>query len=163
MMAATASPHRAVVGAAAVLITVTVAGGSLAGCDSQAGSATSSSPRQVTVIGSGQVQGAPDTLTAQVGIEVVAPDATAAMNQTSDRQRAVIDSLTAGGTDAKDISTTTVNLQPQYGENSVITGYRASNSIRVTLRELDAASETLALVVAAGLLAAGRRGLRRRK
>ena len=150
MMAATASPHRAVVGAAAVLITVTVAGGSLAGCDSQAGSATSSSPRQVTVIGSGQVQGAPDTLTAQVGIEVVAPDATAAMNQTSDRQRAVIDSLTAGGIDAKDISTTGVNLQPQYGENSTVTGYRAANTISVRVRDLDAAPGTLATIIDAG-------------
>ena len=150
MMAATASPRRAVVGAAAVLITVTVAGGSIAGCDSQAGSATSSSPRQVTVIGSGQVQGAPDTLTAQVGIEVVAPDATAAMNQTSDSQRAVIDSLTACGTDAEDISTTGVNLQPQYGENSTVTGYRAANTISVRVRDLDAAPGTLAAIIDAG-------------
>jgi uncharacterized protein YggE len=121
----------------------------LTGCDSKAGP-VAASPRQVTVVGSGQVQGAPDTVTADVGIEVVAPDATAAMNQTSERQRSVIDALTAGGIDAKDISTTAVNLQPQYGENSVVTGYRAGNSIQVKIRKLDAASGALATILTAG-------------
>lgn len=120
--------------AASLAAALTVA--TLTGCDSKAGP-VAASPRQVTVVGSGQVQGAPDTVTADVGIEVVAPDATAAMNQTSERQRSVIDALTAGGIDAKDISTTAVNLQPQYGENSAITGYRAGNSIQVKIRKLD--------------------------
>lgn len=149
-MTTAANPRGTVVGAAAVLITATLAGGALAGCDSQAGPVTTSSPRQVTVIGAGQVRGAPDTLTAEVGIEVVAPDATAAVNQTSDRQRAVIDSLTAGGTAAEDISTTGVNLQPQYGENSAVTGYRAANTISVRVRDLDAAPGTLATIIDAG-------------
>lgn len=92
----------------------------------------------------------PDTLTADVGIEVTAPDVTAAMNQAAQRQRAVIDALTARGIDDKDVSTTSVSLQPQYGENSTITGYRARNSIRVTMRELDVAPTTLAIVVNAG-------------
>lgn len=141
------SSRRVMACAAAVLAVAAVSG-----CDSvpavqgNAGQAA----RQVTVVGSGEVRGVPDTLTADVAIEVVAPDVTAAMNQTSDRQQAVIDQLGARGIDAEDISTTTVNLQPQYGENSVITGYRASNSIQVTLRELDAASQTLAAIVTAG-------------
>jgi len=120
----------------------------LSGCDSAAPVQTNA--RQVTVIGSGEVQGVPDTLTADVGIEVVAPDVTAAMNQSSDRQRAVIDALTARGIAAEDISTTTVSLQPQYGDKSAITGYQAGNSIRVTIRELDAASSTLSTIVTAG-------------
>lgn len=92
----------------------------------------------------------PDTLTADVGIEVTAPDVTAAMNQAGQRQRAVLDALTARGIDAKDISTTSVSLQPQYGDNSAITGYRASNSIRVTMREIDVAPATLAIIVNVG-------------
>ncbi len=102
------------------------------------------------MVGSGEVQGMPDTLTADVGIEVTAPDVTAAMNQAGQRQRAVIDALNARGIDSKDISTTSVTLQPQYGENSALTGYRADNSIRVTMREIDAAPATLAIVVNAG-------------
>jgi len=106
--------------------------------------------RQVMVVGSGQVQGVPDTLTADVAIEAVAPDVTAAMNQANERQQAVIDALTGGGIDAKDISTTTVNVQPQYGDNSTITGYRANHSIAVTIRRLDAAPGALTSVVNAG-------------
>lgn len=139
---------RTSVCAATTLAAAMAATMALSGCD--APSPVQANPRQVTVVGSGEVQGMPDTLTADVGIEVTAPDVTAAMNQTSERQRAVIDALTARGIDAKDISTTSVSLQPQYGENSVVTGYRADNSIRVTIRELDGASATLATVVTAG-------------
>ncbi|MFZ1176340.1 MAG: SIMPL domain-containing protein, partial [Mycobacterium sp.] len=82
-------------------------------CDSH-NPAPGANPRQVTVFGSGQVQGVPDTLTADVGIEFTAPDVTAAMNQTNDRQQAVINALIASGIDRKNIRTTDVTLQPQY-------------------------------------------------
>lgn len=137
--------------AAAVLLAL-----ALTGCDSRpsggpsGGSSAGANARQVTVVGTGEVQGVPDTLTADAAIEVVAPDVTAAMNQASQRQQAVIDALTARGFDAEDISTTDVSLQPQYADNSVITGYRAGNSIRVTIRELDAASAALTTILNAG-------------
>lgn len=121
----------------------------LSGCDSSAGP-VGADPRQVTVVGSGEVKGVPDTLTADVGIESVAPDVTTAMNQTNDRAKAVLNALNASGIDAKDISTTQVSLQPQYGDGSVISGYRAGNSIQVKIRKLDTASQVLANVVSAG-------------
>src|SRR5246500_2556836 len=100
--------------------------------------APGANPRQVTVLGSGQVQGVPDTLTADVGIEFTAPDVTAAMNQTNDRQQAVINALVGAGVDHKDISTTEVTLQPQYSNpepsgTTAITGYRATNAIAVKI------------------------------
>ena len=54
--------------------------------------------------------------------------------------------------DRKDISTTNVSLQPQFGggDNPTIIGYQASNSIAVKIRQLDAASQTLALIGATG-------------
>jgi len=128
--------------------TAVLAATAVSGCDSAP--TADANARQVTVVGSGEVRGAPDTLTAEVGIEVIAPDVTAAMNQAGERQQAVIDQLAARGIDAEDISTSGVSLQPRYGENAAITGYRAENSITVTLRELDAASDTLAMIVAAG-------------
>jgi uncharacterized protein YggE len=117
--------------------------------------ASGANPRQVTVIGSGQVQGIPDTLTADVGIEFTAPDVTAAMNQTNDRQQAVINALVGAGMDHKDIRTTAVTLQPQYGSpepngTASITGYRAANAIRVKIHPTDAASRMLALIVSTG-------------
>ena len=108
-------------------------------------------PAAVTVVGSGEVQGTPDTLTVNASIEFIAPDVTGAMNQTSDRQKAVIDALVDAGIDRKDISTSQVSLQPQFtggGDNpQTIVGYRASNSIDVKIRKLDAASQALALIV----------------
>src|SRR5271154_3860238 len=100
-------------------------------------------PREVTVVGSGQVQGVPDTLTTDVGIEFTAPDVTTAMNQTNDRQQAVINALVGAGVDRKNISTTTVNLQPQYSNpepagTATITGYRATNAIEVKIHPTDA-------------------------
>ena len=138
-------PRRLVVALAAAGVSVAA----LAGCDSSAGP-VGQNPRQVTVVGSGEVQGVPDTLTADVAIEFVAPDVTTAMNQTNDRQQAVINALTGAGIDSKDISTTQVSLQPQYADNSVIAGYRASNAIQVKIRKLDKASPALAAIVGAG-------------
>src|SRR5271166_5224383 len=124
----------------------------LSACDKHnATPAPGANPRQVTVVGSGQVQGVPDTLTADVGIEFTAPDVTAAMNQTNDRQQAVINAVTGAGVDRKDISTTEVSLQPQYDSSGGgITGYRADNSIRVKIHPTDSASHVLAVIVGAG-------------
>jgi len=133
------------IASAAALLTLGLA---LAACDSAPPVQTNA--RQVTVVGSGKVEGVPDTVIADVGIEVVAPDGTAAMNQTSQRQKAVLDALKADGIDAKDIRTTSVDLQPQYGDNSVITGYRAGNSVNVTIRSLDKAPGALSSIVSAG-------------
>lgn len=130
---------------AAVALAVAAA---LSGCDKPP--PVQANARQVTVVGSGQVQGTPDTLTADVGIEVVAPDVTAAMSQTNERQQAVIAALTADGIDTKDISTAAVTLQPQYGDNQVVTGYRAGNSLNVKIRRLDNASKALTDIVNAG-------------
>jgi len=139
--------HRRLIGFVAAA-GVTVA--ALSGCDSAGGGPAGANPRQVTVVGSGEVKGVPDTLTADVSIESIAPDVTTAMNQTNDRQKAVLGALNASGIDPKDISTTQVSLQPQYSDNSVIAGYRASNSVQVKIRKLDSASQVLASIVSAG-------------
>jgi uncharacterized protein len=108
-------------------------------------------PRQVTVVGSGHVQGVPDTLTADVGIEFTARDVTAAMDQTNNRQQAVIDALANAGVDRKDISTTDVSLQPQYDNaGGTISGYRAVNSIQVKIHPAGNASRLLAVIVGTG-------------
>ena len=128
----------------------------LSACDSMSGPTPTPDAelRQVTVVGSGEVQGAPDTLNVNASIEFVAPDVTGAMNQTSDRQGAVIQALVDAGVERKDISTSQVSLQPQFtggGDNpQAIVGYRASNSIDVKIRQLDAASQALALIVSTG-------------
>ena len=146
-------PTRLIVLVAAGLATL-----GLSACDAKSSSGPSIIPtadpdtRQVTVVGSGEVQGTPDTLTANVSIEATAPDVTAAMNQTSDRMQAVVNALTNSGIDRSDISTTNVTLQPQYGggDNPTIIAYQASNSISVKIRNLNNASQTLGLIGSTG-------------
>jgi uncharacterized protein YggE len=138
------------------LIAVAAAGmtvAALAGCDAQSGPTLqpSADTRQVTVVGEGQVQGTPDTLTINASMEFLGPDATAAMNQTNERQQAVIDGLTGLGVDVKDIATTAADLQPQYGSGSTsISAYRATNSIDVKVRDLARASDVIGLIVNTG-------------
>jgi uncharacterized protein YggE len=120
-------------------------------CDHAAPEKVGENPRQVTVVGSGHVQGVPDTLTADVGIEFTARDVTSAMDQTNARQQAVIDALASAGADRKDISTTDVSLQPQYDNaGAAITGYRATNAIRVKIHPAGTASRLLAVIVGTG-------------
>jgi uncharacterized protein YggE len=141
------------------LLVLTAAGlvVTLAGCDATSGPTAAptadSEVRQVTVAGSGEVKGTPDTLNVNASIEAIAPDVTGAMNQTSDRQQAVINALVDAGVDRNDISTSQVSLQPQFApttDSTTISGYRASNTIDVKIRQLDAASQALALIVSTG-------------
>lgn len=133
-----------------LVVALVFAAVTLSACDGDSGP-VKDNPREVTVVGAGHVQGVPDTLTADVAIEFVAPDVTTAMDRTNQRQQAVIHALTDAGVDSKDISTTDVTLQPQYGSDTrTISGYRAANSIRVKIRKTDAASHVLAVIVDAG-------------
>jgi uncharacterized protein len=126
----------------------------LAACDShpagQVAGPDGPVPRQVTVVGEGKVQGTPDTVTVDAAIEVTAPDATSAMNQTNEKMAAVVDAVVAQGVAREDVSTTQVTLNPQYGDNSTITGYQANNSIAVKVRKVDAASPTINAIQTTG-------------
>lgn len=128
----------------------------LTGCDATSGPAPTADAevRQVSVQGSGEVQGTPDTLNVNASIEFTAQDVTGAMNQTSERQQAVISTLVDAGVEREDISTSQVSLQPQFSGSSdnpsAIVGYRASNSIDIKIRQLDAGSQVLALIVSSG-------------
>jgi uncharacterized protein len=124
-------------------------------CDAQSGPAPAgdqpAAARQVTVVGSGEVQGTPDTLTVSAAMEAIAADVTGALNQTSQRQQAVIGALTGAGIEQKDISTTQVTLAPQYNSDGTsIASYRASNAIDVKIRDAARASDILALIVTTG-------------
>ncbi|MBO0680757.1 SIMPL domain-containing protein [Mycolicibacterium sp. S2-37] len=135
------------------LVAATLAVAGVSACDANSGPTpgTPEGTRQVTVVGEGQVQGTPDTLTANVGMEAIAADVTGAMNQSSERQQAVITALVDAGIDRKDINTTQVSLQPQFGaDGTAIIGYRASNTIDVKIRDVSAASQALALIVSSG-------------
>ena len=80
-MTAMTGMSRKIVAAVASVVAVTAA----SGCDSAP--PVPANPRQVTVVGSGEVQGVPDTLTADVAVESVAPDVTAAIRADNESMR----------------------------------------------------------------------------
>ncbi|NMM84191.1 hypothetical protein B2J88_07425 [Rhodococcus sp. SRB_17] len=112
------------------------------------------STKEVTVVGTGEVRGAPDILTAGIGVEVVAPDVTGAVSQSNEKARAMIDAMVAAGVATEDVQTSDLSVQPQYDGNpyggGTVTGYRATNSVRIIVRDLDKASGVLDAGIAAG-------------
>ncbi|WP_039880288.1 SIMPL domain-containing protein [Gordonia rubripertincta] len=111
--------------------------------------------RSVTVVGSGQVTGVPDTLRADIGLESTAGDVTTALNETSEKVRTVTDAVVDAGVERKDVATQQVSVTPQYsspvpGGSSQISGYVATNSIRVTIRDISKASTVLSAAATAG-------------
>lgn len=135
------------------VVTAGLLAATVSACDTNSGPSGGepSEPRQVTVVGTGNVQGTPDTLTANVAMEFFAPDVSGALNQSSQRQQAVIDALVGAGVDRKDISTTQVSVQPQFTpDGTTPSGYRATNAIDVKIRDITAASQKLALIASTG-------------
>lgn len=135
-----------------VVVLIGLAAATLSGCDSRPSApAGGGGPRQVTVVGTGKVDGTPDTLSARATVTFTASDVTTAMNQTNERQQAVVEALVTAGVDRKDIATSDVTLQPQYGtDGSTVTGYEASNGFTVTIRDLSTASRALAVITSTG-------------
>ncbi|BBZ31439.1 SIMPL domain-containing protein [Mycolicibacterium confluentis] len=123
----------------------------LSGCDAVSPASGTPTARQVTVVGAGEVQGTPDTVTTNVGISFTGTDAVSVLNQTNERQQAVIDALVGGGVDRDNIATTGATLQPQYGpDGTTPAGYQSTNTIDVRIHDVDAASRALPLIANIG-------------
>jgi uncharacterized protein YggE len=138
---------------AAAVAGVIVAGG-VAACGSDSPAPTTDPPA-VTVTGTGEVQGAPDTLTATVGVATQAGDVSTAIAQASSRVQAVTAAVERAGVARSDVQTEQVSLQPQYagsvpGAGPSISGYEATNTVRITVRDLSKASSVLGAAVDAG-------------
>jgi len=112
-----------------------------------AGTATTSSGevvRTVTVQGTGTVEGTPDLLTLNLGVQVQASKATAALDGANQKAQALIDTLVAAGVAKADIATSNLSVWPDmaYPANK-ITGYTASNTVTAKLRQIDKAGAVI--------------------
>jgi uncharacterized protein YggE len=102
----------------------------------------------------GFVRRVPDLATVRAGVTTQAPTAAAAMAENADRTARVLAALRRAGVAERDLTTASVQLQPQYryGENvaPAITGYQAVNSVAVRFRDVKRAGPVLDALVAAG-------------
>ncbi|MGI9360740.1 MAG: SIMPL domain-containing protein, partial [Parasphingorhabdus sp.] len=102
-----------------------------------------------------QVDSAPDTATFSTGVETKAPTATQALRDNSQQAKRVIDKLKELGIAEKDIQTTGINLHADYEydrENSTnrFVGYRVSNQVQATVRDIDNLGTILDALVSSG-------------
>jgi uncharacterized protein YggE len=103
---------------------------------------------------SGEAHAAPDMASVSLGVAAQAPTAAAAMAANAQRMTAVIAALRRAGLPDKDIQTSSLNLQAQYAfpqnQPRQLTGYEATNSVTVAVRDLPKLGPVLDAAVTAG-------------
>lgn len=107
--------------------------------------------RQVTVIGTGEVTGTPDTAQVKIGVETEDKTAQEALAENNIRSTNVISSLLALEIDEKDIQTSNFSMHSTYDDKGrKVTGYRVTNVVSVKIRDLEKAGDLLDEVVQVG-------------
>lgn len=111
--------------------------------------------RGIQVVGSGVVHAKPDMAWLTVGVQTRAQTAQEAQNQNNQQMANVIAALKGKGIAEQDIQTTGVSLNPFYEREQTVTGYIATNSVRVRVANIAAVGELLDAAIAAGANQAG--------
>jgi len=106
----------------------------------------------ITATGTGSVTRVPDVARVSVGVGVTKSTVKAARDAAGKSMSAIIDGIKALGIDEKDIKTVGVDLSPQYSNSSTpkIVGYRMSEQLQVTVRDLDKAGDVVDMATAKG-------------
>ena len=116
--------------------------------------ATTSDGTLLSVSASGEASRAPDIATASAGVVTQAPDANAAMRANAAQMQKVIAAIRAAGVAERDIQTTGISIHPTYrhadNEEPRISGYNASNSVNLKVRDIARLGEVLDALVASG-------------
>lgn len=96
----------------------------------------------------------PDIAMVSAGVVTQASEADAAMRANAVSMERVMDAIRKAGIATRDVQTTGVNIHPQYnyreGSAPSITGYQASNTVSVTVRDIGDLGEVLDALVASG-------------
>lgn len=115
-------------------------------------------PRQITVTGESTLNVAPELATITLGVTEEAEEAALAMQAVSDAMNAVIAELKAAGIAAADLQTRQISMHPVWsqdrsydsGGTRKITGFQASNTLMLRVRDLDRLGPVMDAVLAAG-------------
>ena len=136
-----------------VIAALAVGCGSDDSVSSAQGSDETADPAGITVIGSGEVLGQPDTMTLQIGVSVTRPTVADASDVAAAGAAAVIAALEADGVDTDDIATSGLAIYPQYDfteRGRRLIGFTVANNLAVKIRDIDDAGEVIDGAVAAG-------------
>ena len=96
----------------------------------------------------------PDVASLSTGVVTQAADANAALAANAKQMNQVMAAIKAAGIAEKDIQTSGINVSPQYkytdNQPPAITGYQASNTVSIKVREIGKLGEVLDALVASG-------------
>ena len=96
----------------------------------------------------------PDIATMSTGVVTQAADANAAMRANAEQMDKVVAAIKAAGIADRDVQTSGISLNPQYryAENQPprITGYQASNTVNLKVRDIGKLGKVLDALVASG-------------
>lgn len=103
----------------------------------------------------GTATATPDMATVRFGVQTRAPTAADALKANNQRMNAVMAALKAAGIAARDVQTSSLNLNPQYtyGNNvpPTLNGYQASDEVTVRVNDLNQTGPVIDQVVKAGV------------
>lgn len=111
--------------------------------------------RTVSVSATGRVIADPDIAYISAGVVTESDAAKDAIARNNAVMTKLIDGLKSAGIAAKDIQTTTLNVEPRYGQPkdgraATINGYRVTNQVRLTVREVKRLGEILDQAISLG-------------
>ncbi len=107
----------------------------------------------IIVTGEGTITVKPDLARVTLGVEVTNSSAGGAQQDAASKMASVMDELKKQGIQDKDIQTVRFDLQPDYDYSSrtpVLKGYRATNLVVVTVRDISKVGGLLDAVVSSG-------------
>lgn len=119
-----------------------------------AGQPVSAEGTLLSVSAHAEARRTPDIAQVSAGVTTQAADANASMRQNAEQMTKVIAAIRAAGISERDVQTSGINLNPQYryveSQPPAITGYQASNTVNVTVRDLSRLGKILDSLVATG-------------
>jgi len=134
----------------AALLVLAVAALAGIGRPETAGGASEESRDGITVTGLGSVEAVPDVAQFSLGVSTKGRTAKEALAANSEQMAQVIAALKASGVAERDIATQNVSVGESYEGEGRRNGFVAQNSVSVTVRDVERASDVLEAASTAG-------------
>lgn len=157
---ATRQPHKllALAAVALAVIGAAIAAGPASAAQTQSPRIATTAPTAdgtlLAVSVKGEARRLPDIAHLSTGVVTQAADPQAAMAANAAQMTRVIEAIKAAGIEPADIRTRNISLNPQYrytdGQPPTITAYRASNTVEITVPELDRVGRIIDALVSVG-------------
>ena len=148
------SPKHRCTAAALALASLLLAGTAFAQTAPVAAPMTSSDGTLLSVSAQAEARRVPDVATLSAGVVTQAADANAAMRANATQMDKVMAAIKAAGIAERDIRTSGISLNPQYkyveNQSPTITGYQASNTVDLKVRDVARLGKVLDALVASG-------------